>query len=48
VRGVRTHLVGEREMARELLSVSGYWRRGRNEDGWRADKTAERAAASTG
>ncbi len=48
VRGVRTHLVGERQVDRELLSVSGYWRRGRNEDGWRADKAAERAAASAG
>jgi NADPH-dependent ferric siderophore reductase len=38
VRDVRRHLVGERGVARELLSVSGYWRRGRDEDGWQADK----------
>jgi NADPH-dependent ferric siderophore reductase len=46
VRSVRTHLVKEREVARELLSVSGYWRRGRDEDGWREDKAAERALAA--
>jgi NADPH-dependent ferric siderophore reductase len=46
VRGVRTHLLSEREVARELLSVSGYWRRGRDEDGWREDKAVERAAAA--
>jgi NADPH-dependent ferric siderophore reductase len=44
VRGVRQHLLAERGVARETLSVSGYWRRGRDEDGWRADKAAERAA----
>jgi NADPH-dependent ferric siderophore reductase len=44
VRGVRQHLLTERGVARETLSVSGYWRRGRDEDGWRADKAAERAA----
>lgn len=42
VRSVRSHLLNEREVARELLSVSGYWRRGRDEDGWREDKAAER------
>jgi hypothetical protein len=25
--------------------VSGYWRRGVDEDGWQAEKAAERAAA---
>jgi NADPH-dependent ferric siderophore reductase len=45
VRGVRRHLVDERGVARELLSVSGYWRRGVDEDGWQAEKAAERAAA---
>jgi NADPH-dependent ferric siderophore reductase len=44
VREVRRHLLEERGVPRELLSVSGYWRRGRDEDGWRADKAAERAA----
>jgi NADPH-dependent ferric siderophore reductase len=47
VRSVRTHLVNERKVAREQLSVSGYWRRGRNEDGWREDKAAERALAAS-
>jgi NADPH-dependent ferric siderophore reductase len=47
VRDVRRHLVDERGVPRELLSVSGYWRHGRDEDGWQADKAAERAAAAT-
>lgn len=46
VRGVRRHLVDERGVPRELLSVSGYWRRGVDEDGWQAEKAAERAAAT--
>jgi NADPH-dependent ferric siderophore reductase len=44
VRGVRRHLLDERGVARSDLSVSGYWRIGRDEDGWQADKAAERAA----
>ncbi len=44
IRDIRRHLVQERGVPREMLSVSGYWRRGRDEDGWRADKAAERAA----
>jgi NADPH-dependent ferric siderophore reductase len=44
VKDVRRHLVDERGVARDLLSISGYWRRGRDEDGWQADKAAERAA----
>jgi NADPH-dependent ferric siderophore reductase len=44
VRSVRQHLLRERGIARDALSVSGYWRRGRDEDGWQADKAAERAA----
>jgi NADPH-dependent ferric siderophore reductase len=46
VRGVRRHLVDERAVPRELLSVSGYWRRGVDEDGWQAEKKAERAGAT--
>jgi NADPH-dependent ferric siderophore reductase len=46
VRGVRRHLVDERGVPREMLSVSGYWRRGVDEDGWQAEKAAERAAAA--
>ncbi|MFC4946777.1 siderophore-interacting protein [Pseudonocardia sp. GCM10023141] len=44
VRDIRRHLLAEREIPREQVSVSGYWRRGRDEDGWQADKAAERAA----
>jgi NADPH-dependent ferric siderophore reductase len=44
VRGIRQHLLAERGIPRADLSVSGYWRRGRDEDGWQADKAAERAA----
>jgi NADPH-dependent ferric siderophore reductase len=45
VRDVRRHLLDDRGILREALSVSGYWRRGRDEDGWRADKAAERAVS---
>ena len=38
VRAVRRHLLLERGIARADLSVSGYWKRGRTEEGWRADK----------
>jgi NADPH-dependent ferric siderophore reductase len=38
VRGARRHLLVERGIARQDLSVSGYWKRGRTEDGWRTDK----------
>lgn len=48
VRDVRRHLLDERGVLRANLSVSGYWRHGRDEDGWRADKAAERAAATAG
>ncbi|AEA28216.1 FAD-binding 9 siderophore-interacting domain protein [Pseudonocardia dioxanivorans CB1190] len=48
VRGLRRHLLGDRGVPRDALSVSGYWRRGRDEDGFRADKAAERAAEQTG
>jgi NADPH-dependent ferric siderophore reductase len=45
VRGVRRHLVDDRGVPRAMLSVSGYWRRGVDEDGWQAEKAAERATA---
>ncbi|WP_436771520.1 siderophore-interacting protein [Yinghuangia sp. YIM S09857] len=45
VKEMRRHLLDERGVAREDLSVSGYWRRGRDEDGFQADKAAEREAA---
>jgi len=38
VRAVRRHLLVERGIERGDLSVSGYWKRGRTEEGWRADK----------
>jgi NADPH-dependent ferric siderophore reductase len=46
---LRRHLRDERGIGKDLLSISGYWRRGKNEDGWRAEKAemrqAEEAAA---
>lgn len=42
VKEMRRHLLEDRGVAREDLSVSGYWRRGRDEDGFQADKAAER------
>lgn len=38
VRALRRHLIVERGMPREGLSVSGYWKRSRTEEGWREDK----------
>jgi NADPH-dependent ferric siderophore reductase len=38
VRAVRRHLLAERGVPRERLSASGYWKRSRTEEGWRADK----------
>lgn len=38
VRAVRRHLLAERELPRESVSISGYWKRTRTEDGWREDK----------
>jgi NADPH-dependent ferric siderophore reductase len=38
VRAVRRLLLLEQGVARDDLSVSGYWKRGRTEEGWRADK----------
>ncbi|MGW3663476.1 siderophore-interacting protein [Streptomyces sp. NPDC005141] len=40
VKELRKLLRVEREIAREDLSISGYWRRGHNEDGWQASKRA--------
>jgi NADPH-dependent ferric siderophore reductase len=46
---LRRHLFGERGLARDRVSLSGYWRLGKNEDGWQAEKAEtarqERAAA---
>jgi NADPH-dependent ferric siderophore reductase len=38
VRAVRRHLLVEREITREALSVSGYWKRTRTDEEWREDK----------
>ncbi|GAB2794424.1 siderophore-interacting protein [Streptomyces daliensis] len=38
VKELRRHLRLEREVTREQLSISGYWRVGHNEDGWQASK----------
>ncbi|MEV8377367.1 siderophore-interacting protein [Kribbella sp. NPDC056861] len=35
---LRKHLFGERGLARDQVSLSGYWRLGKNEDGWQAEK----------
>ena len=38
VKQLRHHLRFERGVPREMLSVSGYWRLGRDDEGWRAEK----------
>jgi len=38
VRAVRRHLLVDREIPREALSVSGYWKRTRTDEEWREDK----------
>lgn len=38
VKELRHHLRLEREVSREQLSISGYWRLGHNEDGWQSSK----------
>jgi NADPH-dependent ferric siderophore reductase len=42
VADLRRHLLGDRAVPREMLSISGYWRRGKNEDGWQAEKAETR------
>lgn len=42
VADLRRHLTAERGVPKELLSISGYWRRGKNEDGWQAEKAETR------
>ena len=44
VRAVRRYLRVERGVPRERLSASGYWRRGRTDEGWRAEKKEWNAA----
>lgn len=43
VKDLRRHLRGERGVPVAALSASGYWRRGRTEEGWRSDKAAWKA-----
>ena len=38
VRALRRHLIVERGIRRDSISVSGYWKRSRTEEGWREDK----------
>jgi NADPH-dependent ferric siderophore reductase len=45
VADLRRHLSAERGVPREMLSISGYWRRGKNEDGWQAEKAETRRLA---
>jgi len=46
---LRRHLFDQRGLSRDRVSLSGYWRLGKNEDGWQAEKAEtarqERAAA---
>jgi len=44
VKDLRRHLRFERGISRDRMSVSGYWRRGRDEEGWRAVKAEWKAA----
>ncbi|GEL17449.1 siderophore-interacting protein [Pseudonocardia asaccharolytica] len=44
VKQLRRHLLAERGIPRDALSISGYWRLGRDEDGLCQDKPVERAA----
>jgi NADPH-dependent ferric siderophore reductase len=44
VRELRRHLRVERAVPREQLSASGYWRLGRTDEGWRAEKAEWNAA----
>ncbi|MEU4390914.1 siderophore-interacting protein [Kribbella sp. NPDC023855] len=47
---LRRHLFTDRGLAREQVSLSGYWRLGKNEDGWQAEKseTARKERATAG
>ena len=40
VKQLRAHLLDERGVDRDLLSISGYWRRGADEDRFQAEKRA--------
>lgn len=38
VRNLRRHLLVDRGLPKHALSASGYWKRDRDDEGWRADK----------
>jgi hypothetical protein len=38
VKALRRHLRVDRGLPMAQLSISGYWRRGRDEDGWQSGK----------
>ncbi len=44
VKQLRHHLRFDRQVPKERLSVSGYWRLGRDDEGWRAEKREWNAA----
>lgn len=44
VKQLRRYLLTERGMDKSRLSISGYWKHGKNDEGFRADKHAEREA----
>ncbi|SDC55906.1 NADPH-dependent ferric siderophore reductase, contains FAD-binding and SIP domains [Sanguibacter gelidistatuariae] len=47
VKDLRRHLRGDRGVPVSALSASGYWRRGRTEEGWRSDKASWKAAVDS-
>lgn len=47
VKDLRRHLRGERGVPATALSASGYWRRGRTEEGWRSEKADWKAAVDS-
>jgi NADPH-dependent ferric siderophore reductase len=46
MKALRGHLRDERGVERELVSISGYWRRGLDEEGFQADKRAGNGVAA--
>lgn len=47
VREIRRYLLGECGLRKDQLSISGYWRRGKDDEQWREEKAAEKAAEET-
>jgi NADPH-dependent ferric siderophore reductase len=46
MRDLRRHFVHERGIPADRLSLSGYWRRGKDEDGFQAEKAEDARRAS--